>query len=300
MKTFRKIVDEKVQFSIAPTDLCPCGSKTPAYKCCLNSSGFHKPQASIRPLLPKTGKSLVKCYASDLKDCCSKLSREHYVSITLLEYLNRDKDLRIKGLTWPNNLEDKFPPNALASKILCERHNGSLSKLDKIAIGIFTAFDESNTTDSNQQLLHLFSGHDIERWLLKILCGMAYSKNLPTNPNIITTIPYEWLQILFGYEEFSNEKGLYVCKTKGHIFEGPRGLKIGAIEGNGQLSGIGVWICGYELILSMNGFPSRFFDNREVVYRPQEIHSIGKIFEKSIVFSWDGCADLGTIECVTI
>lgn len=67
------------------------------------------------------------------------------------------------------------------------------------------------------------------------------------------------------------------------------------IAGGGQLAGMGLWICGYELILSMSGFPSRLFDGREVAYRPLEIYATGRDYEKSILLSWDGAADLGTI-----
>jgi hypothetical protein len=62
---------------------------------------------------------------------------------------------------------------------------------------------------------------------------------------------------------------------------------------------MGLSICGYELIISMSGFPSRLFDGREMVYRPLEIHATGIDFEKSIMFCWEGKADLGTIS-VTI
>ncbi len=58
---------------------------------------------------------------------------------------------------------------------------------------------------------------------------------------------------------------------------------------------MGLWICGYELILSMSGFPSRTFDQREVAYRPREFYATGPDFEKSILLSWTGIADLGTI-----
>ena len=183
--------------------------------------------------------------------------------------------------------------------MLCERHNAALSPLDAIAVRLFQAFDEEGATDSGKRLLYLFSGHDVERWLLKVLCGITWSKNwvLDVKPDL--WIPQYWLEILFGEEEFPDEQGLYVCKSRGHRFEGPRGLRLQAITGRGQLTGMGLWVCGYELILSMSGFPSRSFDGREVAYRPLEFYATGQDFEKSIVLSWEGTADLGTV-CVEI
>ena len=148
---------------------------------------------------------------------------------------------------------------------------------------------------SGQQLLHLFSGHDLERWLLKVLCGITCSKNQTLDSEADLWIPDYWLDILFCGAQFPDDQGLYVSKSRGHRLEGPHGLQLRAITGRGRLSGIGVWVCGYELILSMSGFPSRSFDGREVAYRPLEFYATGQDFEKSVVFSWDGTADLGTV-----
>lgn len=54
-------------------------------------------------------------------------------------------------------------------------------------------------------------------------------------------------------------------------------------------------LCCYELVLSMSGFPSRSFDGRDFAYRPLEFYATGRDFEKSVLFSWDGAADLGTV-----
>lgn len=110
-------------------------------------------------------------------------------------------------------------------------------------------------------------------------------------------IPGYWLKILWSNVPFADGQGLYLCKAKGHQFSGPSGLAIQAISGDGRLSGIGVSICGYELVLSMSGFPSRKFDGRDFAFRPLEIYATGDDFEKNVVFSWDEAApaDLGTI-----
>jgi hypothetical protein len=243
-----------------------------------------------------TGISLPNCYAAPLADCSARLSREHFVSECLLDELNRDNDLRVSGLRWQEAGQERvLRPNALASRILCERHNSALSPLDAIAVGLLGAFNESGAAGSGRQLLHLFSGHDLERWLLKILCGLVYSRNLLIGDGAEVSIPKQWLQIMFGSADFPEGLGLYVCTLPGHRFEGPFGLKLQAIASSAGLSGLGVWVCGYELILSMSGFPSRTFDGRTVAYRPLELYVTGAAFEKSIIFSWQGTADLGTV-----
>ena len=186
-------------------------------------------------------------------------------------------------------------PNSLASKVLCERHNSSLAPLDAIAVRLFAALDEQGVSGSELSQLYLFSGDDVERWLLKILCGISCSHGLTLDTPADLSIPEYWLDILFAGAEFPVDQGLYVCKIPGHLFEGPRGVGLQAITGNGRLTGIGVSICGYELILSMSGFPNRVFDGREFAYRPIEFYSTADSFEKSVVFTWAGPADLGTI-----
>jgi hypothetical protein len=295
MKSFRKIVDGEVRFSVSPHSPCPCGSQIASLQCCLTPTGFHKKPALTAPPAPKTGETFEPCYANCLFDCNTSRSREHYISESLLRYLNRKNGLRVGGLPWIKGKDQALPPSALTSKILCKRHNSALSKLDAIAVRLFQAFDEEGASGSGQHLMHLFSGHDIERWLLKILCGITRSKNVSLEQEVDLSIPDYWLRVLFGREEFPAEQGLYVCKSCGHRFEGPQGLQLRTITGRGRLTGMGLWICGYELILSMSGFPSRVFDGREMVYRPLEFYASGSNFEKSIMLSWDGAADLGTI-----
>jgi len=191
-----------------------------------------------------------------------------------------------------------LPPDALASRILCGRHNSVLSELDGLAVRLFRAFDEQDARDSGQQLLFLFSGHDLERWLLKVLCGLVNSGNLAVNKPDDLKIPTEWVEILFGVREFHDHQGVYVCRDVGHIFSGPHGLKMKAFAPEGKLDGLGLLICGYEFILSMSGLPNRRFDGRNFAYRPFEFYAKARGFEKSVVFSWMGESDGGTITSV--
>lgn len=296
MKSFRNEVGGEVRFSIPTNSPCPCRSGKAASHCCLTKAGFRKAPASTAPTDPTTDHCLESCYAAQLRDCSPKRSREHYISKSLLHYLNRNKSLTVGGLHWIEGEQQVLSPNALASKILCSRHNSALSPLDSIAVRLFEAFDETEKSDSGEQLLHLFSGHDIERWLLKTLCGIAASKNLTLGPEIDCSIPPYWLDILFGRIDFPIGEGLYICRSRGYAFEGPHGLRIQTITGKDRLTGMGLWVCGYELILSMSGFPSRTFDGRDFIYRPLELYTTGREFEKSVVMMWEGPADKGTVK----
>ena len=205
MRSFRNVVDGEVQFSVAPSAPCPCGSGGPASRCCLTTAGFRKEPASTTCPLPRTGRSLQSCYASVLADCSSKRSREHYISESLLRLLNQNNALRVSGLAWLEDNEKILPPGALASTILCDRHNAVLSPLDAIAVRLFQAFDEDGAGASGKRILCLFSGHDLERWLLKIMCGVAYSKGFKLETEADLSLPKYWLEILFGDADFPDE-----------------------------------------------------------------------------------------------
>jgi hypothetical protein len=295
MTSIRIVHGEQVIYRLPPNINCPCGSGRLAIECCLTKNGFIKTPARTQPPPPITEYSLGSCYAASLEDCSLKLSREHYISESLLRELDSNESLSVSGFHWqPEGEQKSLSPKALSAKILCERHNAALSKIDSIAVRLFRAFDEEHVLGSRSHALYLFSGGDIERWLLKSLCGFAYTGgSADDNRNI--KIPKDWLDILFGRAEFSNGQGLYICRTVGHIFKGGRDVRLQTIYRNGVLSGLGLFICGYELILSMFGMPTRAFDGREVVYRPLELYVSGHDYEKSVVFSWQGDADLGTI-----
>ncbi len=282
-------------FSISLDSPCPCGSTLRGSDCCWITSKFHKESSKVTPKPPRTNHSLTRCYASVLADCSIKISREHFISESLLNYLNRDKNLLISGFPWVDSGGKSLPPSSLTSKILCERHNSSLSPLDSIAVRLFNAFDERGATGSGQKLLYLFNGHDLERWLLKILCGFACSGSLPLDFDRDISIPKGWCEILFGNSDFAPNQGLYVCKDIGHQFKARGDLAFMAITNNERLTGFGMYICGYELILSMSGMPNRRFDGRQFAYRPFEFYTTGSQYEKSVLFSWDGPSDNGTI-----
>jgi hypothetical protein len=92
--------------------------------------------------------------------------------------LRGDGDFTISGLAWLYvGAERKVGLNSLTAKCLCRRHNAALSPLDSAAALFVSALREClgmpGTPDP-----YLFSGHDVERWLLKTLKAMAVSGNL--------------------------------------------------------------------------------------------------------------------------
>ena len=186
---------------------CPCGSGEKAKCCCLTANNnWFKVPANLTPPPPATGFSNPNCFAASTRDCSRKISLEHFISRGLLNQLN-NKSAIIAGLAWQAKEEfNRVGINSLASKVLCSRHNTALSLLDGPVIRLSQAledFDDSLGTETSiiNTELRLFSGEDIERWILKAIIGAVESKNLTS------VLPGNLLDILFGIQPWPTAWG---------------------------------------------------------------------------------------------
>ncbi|MCC6653323.1 MAG: hypothetical protein IT348_19385 [Candidatus Eisenbacteria bacterium] len=279
-----------------PQSKCPCGSGKAAIGCCVTERGFRKPPEVTSPPPPVTGIGQPGCYAASTLNCGGGLSREHYLSKALLEYLNMNGDLKVGGMPWLDaGALRPVAPNALAARVLCRRHNEALSRLDSIAVKFFRALGHIEHTRPQKRTCFLRCGHDLERWLLKLLCGVTASMDMIGDASVDSSLPGSWPSILFGTSDFDSMQGLYMCIEKGYSSTKPGGVCIQPITGRGRITGMGCWFDGFEVVLSMYGLRDRRLDGRGFAYRPLEIYELGEDYERSVFFSWDGPADLGTI-----
>lgn len=157
-----------------------------------------------------TGHANIKCYARADSNCSQKISKEHFVSETLLRQIHLNNTAKVAGLRWQQKETfNVVPLSGLASSILCERHNNALSPVDACigtfaeAIGAYdAALHSSKSITTSEQ--RTFSGDDIERWMVKCLLGLTASKNLNA-----TKLKPECIDLLFANIEWPDEWGLY-------------------------------------------------------------------------------------------
>lgn len=293
---FRTQLGREVSFHLPEDALCPCKSGRLALACCVTNEGFRKRKTlATSPPGPKTGKRHRRCYASCLNDCGLKISREHALSKNILDKLHAEDCLHVAGQHWQDDgCHEPTSPKALASRVLCDRHNSALSPLDTEGGRIFDAFKDWDAPAGSLNSLYIFNGHDIERWLLKVLCGMAATGPL-FDRETDQTIANSWVETLFGVNEFGSEVGLYACKEPGIRLHGVFGLSCRPLARQGKLSGLAMSIGAYELVLSLAPLSNRLFEDRSVAFRPCEFHIVRDKSEKSILLCWDGPADGGTI-----
>jgi hypothetical protein len=159
---------------------CPCGSGRAIASCHLAADGrFRKPRPSLRPPAPVTGFSHSRCYLGGTGDCSDQISREHYISRSVLQQLG--SVLRLNGAPWLAAGESReISVENLTAKILCDRHNEALSPLDAEAGHFFASLikalqDLDRKTLSRRPVFHLVGGEMVELWLLKVACGVFYA-----------------------------------------------------------------------------------------------------------------------------
>ncbi len=285
---------------------CPCGGPRKAKRCCLQPHGtWKKAPVDIAPTERATGQANPRCYMRALADCSEKISREHYMSKTILEALCEEGDrpqLQVSGLPWMGPGETvNLTPNALASKVLCVRHNGMLSKLDDEALRFFLAIRELRYPPQRRRHLVLFAGNDIERWMLKTMLGTlaaglaqfqqrrkieigAFGEHLPR----LLLYPGEWKPALGqGLYYLANPAMTFVERGQvafRPVFERTKNETYGA-EKN-EIYGAELLLRGIELLLGTSPKIKKYPRLRNATYRPFGFFSGEEPPRREIWLSW--------------
>jgi hypothetical protein len=100
------------------------------------------------------------------------------------------------------------------------------------------------------------SGDNLERWMLKILCGGLFSGNFLARPGESMKSmapPRAWLEILFCGARFTARQGLYWVPAKGDgvMTADPMVLKLSPLlaDDDSTVLGLRTWFFGFEFTL---------------------------------------------------
>lgn len=158
----------------------------------------------------------VRCYADALGDCDGRQSSEHIISASILRQLNEVP--LVDG--WPGiAAAGPIGIGSLKSKILCEKHNRFLAPFDSSAADFFATlsrFDRSLGEKAAvvDEVVPL-SGHDLERWLLKVAFGLAALNSRRDQAAQRVRAHADMLGVLFGREAWPKSWGFYVSALMG-------------------------------------------------------------------------------------
>lgn len=300
----RRLVRGTPRFSVAHDAPCPCGSGRDAADCCATGGQLSpKAQTTLLPL-PATGNSRNGCYAAGLNDCGRSISKEHYVSDAILTRLNESvgaspiDGLHVIGMPWqPAGVLQSLPPDALGARILCDRHNSALSPLDTKALFLFNSITEfegriSPAMTGPSYLLRLFNGYDLERWLLKALCGYCSSGHAPRASR--TPPPPSWLDILFKGKPFPPGCGLYAPSVAGQSFRSVNGVELSTVTMSDTVVGLTMAIGMFTFVLIMEPLfaTAKLLNGVPHTFRPVEYFMFtASGFGASLYFHWDEPGD---------
>jgi hypothetical protein len=279
----------------SPYTSCPCGSSKKAKFCCLKSGQWSKKPSSI-VMNGKQNYSHPKCYAKTFDNCSTTISREHFISEVVLKQQEIEGGVSAFGFSFLGAKTKSIPINGMASKILCEVHNSALSPLDSEAGRLFKYSLDIAFSFHQAPPLNIFSGEDIELWLLKTLLGIFYSDQIQVlSFDGLSKREYDidssLIEMLFQQREWPKQWGLYLTEgmypCDGHFLVHPN------VEDN-NVTGAHFRFCGLQFLLNLGAkkFVMPWFDFPRVpkslkrYYRPHIINHHRDNDVRQLILTW--------------
>jgi hypothetical protein len=239
-----------------------------------------------------TGFAHSKCYLGETKNCSKVISREHYISKSVLEQFN---GLWIEGLPWQRE-RTHYLPSVLKAKILCTRHNSVFSPLDSCARLAFQAFREATAYSALKSLRRstryfLVNGHGLELWALKTLLGLANAKIAQDKSRpVFGTYAMNFSE---AFESLSTGRlavplGMHIAHDIGDSVEESLGFVPLLHKERQQLHGLALCVHGLRInfLFDSSGLPEAALLSN-ALYRPWVIDVIGKHRTSRVIVVWD-------------
>jgi hypothetical protein len=248
----------------------------------------------------KSGLAQPKCYAGELADCGPEMSREHYMTESVLQGIaGSGTTIEVSGLPWLSGTASQTLPTAsLKAWVLCEKHNNALAELDAESSNLRKFMDQIHAHfNDGQDEEFLVDGDWLERWMLKTVCGHIASGNMVNQQGESIDgwkPPLQWLEIIFQRQPFPTGCGLYLSrKNAGKCVDISRQLlRVAPLFDRDQKSVIGMrmWLFEVECILAMHE-SVRYARERlldDAIYRPGILLYQDPKCQKRLVFQWSG------------
>ena len=231
-----------------------------------------------------------KCFLEGFGECAGKISREHYISATVLRAITPQGNVSIGGLAWQPEQDTvkSYGLASLQSKILCRSHNTLMSDLDDEA-GKLTRYLVAVDKDPNSVPHDVqFDGEKIQRWMLKTLIATSEA-----NAFSCSGMQARHKKILMG-KEWPAKWGLYVSNTPGiQVFTQDLHIETAVREDNNDLLAAAFRIAGVQFSLVIGNL----LQVKSLgIYRPR-----GLVFKipgrvKRIELRWRGPTRKKTVE----
>jgi hypothetical protein len=233
----------------------------------------------------------VHCYAATFGDCSGGPSAEHYISKSVLRIAG--SAVRVSGFPWQaEGARQDIGIGSLGAKILCRGHNEQLSSLDetgeRFVRALKTSFDHAVERPAFSHDTTTIDGDRLERWLLKVLCGLLTVVKRYSIPSL-------WLEILFRDKAFPENHGLHFFGKSGKaswMFNLLRVICVPTKQGG--IAGAKFGIAGIPILLAF-GEPDFGDADFSSYFRPDSIEISKGSSTKRMDFKWHGNKGGGTV-----
>ena len=284
-----------------PQDPCPCDSGETFEYCCLLITG----QAVIKTQNiipnPKSGYRNLRCYLGRTENCSESISREHFISAAILRQL--EGGIKVSGLPWQNaGAEEQYPINALASKILCERHNNALAPLDHAAGHFFSKVNAAMLHASMRSMVrktehYLVNGDGIERWAVKTALGLYHSRVARAGGECLADthrINEDNAMALLSNQPLSSPLGIYMTKETGSVVSNHFNVAPLIHLESRTLCGLKIQMAGVGLgfVFDVSGGDKNFFKGG-ADYRVTRLDIKGTKRSSEVMLTWPEMGLLG-------
>ncbi|HTV29513.1 MAG TPA: hypothetical protein VMF32_17215 [Xanthobacteraceae bacterium] len=239
-----------------------------------------------------------KCYLKSKRDCSAKITKEHFLSEGVLRLLD-ENHIKVRGAPWHEDGEVReYSLARLASKILCKRHNEALSSLDASARAFFGAVREmyddiaDTKTLSRKSIWYLFSGEELELWLVKTAFGLYEAGYLvrdgvPLRDHQL--LNPELLDSLTG-RPIAPPCGLYVMTTEGKHLGFRNSLDVNVLLSTDEqhMAGLSLAFMGLTFIIALDPRASYARLQSAFKYRPGFLQFRNSKRMHNAVLTWPG------------
>jgi hypothetical protein len=165
-------------------------------RCCA-ATGWRRDSARIYDqLTPDLRNELMPCYAATLGDCAGALTREHYLSASIQRLM---LDTRVEGMRWQAGTSKWMAPETYAvGRMLCQKHHDELHGLDDVGLAFCRNILICTRKGGDvSEIATEIDGRQLERWLLKVICGAIGSQNIGDHRDAKEVSP-DWVRALFA------------------------------------------------------------------------------------------------------
>jgi len=210
----------------------------------------------------------------------------------------------VSGHPWQTESIQNVGLKSLVAKVLCAKHNRSLSEVDSAGKRfchqlVYAANSLINPRERGTEYAGSENGTLLERWLLKYICGCwaagDFNKLLESQESVRPES--EWVNAVFGNSVLEKPRGLWLggSDRRQFAFTYPLTMEMTFHLDSGHLLGAVFQINGIELILNLTNLQAHLpgIVPEKATYHPSSLMIVGRTQTGEggmhhMTFDWNG------------